>query len=735
MTPVEPTTTLFERLGVLPGYTHAGGWAVETPDSVRLRLAAAQGYAVDTDDDVARSLARLTAEDWHQGLPAAHVVVRPDDGSDAAALTEAAPLPVMLPAAASGDTLDLTLTREDGTTDQWQMNVADLTVLETASVDGVAMERRALYVAALPGALPLGYHRLRVRRHGHPDAADTTLIVAPARCWLPEAVAEGRRLWGLQVQLYGARSQHNWGLGTFTDLATLMREAARLGADTVAVNPLHALFPDQPRRRSPYSPSSRLWLNPLYIDPAQVPESRQVLDDWRHTPGHEDALHRLRAMDVVPYEHAAAQLWPLFRRLHAVFEEIHVSGDTERGRQFAAYCQRGGAALEGFARHQALAERFGPRPWFQWPDEFQHPDNPAVAHFADAQPEAIRFHMFLQFEADRQLCAAAHAAPGMTLGLYRDVAVGFDRDGADGWLYQEGLTHGVSVGAPPDLRNPVGQDWGVAVPTPRALTRWGYRPFIDLMRANMRHAGALRLDHAFQLIRLYWVPIGHSPEEGGYVAYPMDDLMAIIALESHRNQCLVVAEDLGTIPEGFRERIMGTDALSFRVLHRERAADRHYKAPDAYPDLSVVVAGTHDQGTFAGFWSGRDVASRRALDLYPTPEEGTRAAGDRSVDRDRLITALAEAGLWEPGTCPAGADGLPVEDLIVALHRFLARTPSRLLLVNLDDIVNQTEQINMPATVNAYPNWLRRIPLPMEDLDRSPRLARVAEAINTERRS
>lgn len=722
--------SLADRLGVPASYTHAGGWPVAVPRAMRARLMAAMGYPAETEAELAAGLARLRQRRWGRLLPPVQVV--------RAGMPHAV-VPVRLPAApghAVRPALAVTVEREDGAAQSWRVGPDTLAVLGWEPVEGRVMEERALPV---PADLPLGYHRLRVTDAGSGADAEMALIRAPERCHWPAGLGETGRSWGFATQLYGLRSADNWGHGTFGDLNRLTEGSAELGAGLVGVNPLHALFPTRPERRCPYAPSSRLFLNPLYIDLTRVPDLAvcQTVSDSLSDSCFLAHLAAQRVQPMIDYRAVAAEVWPALEALFVAFRTTHLDPDTARGRAFHAWCAERGHDLEDFARFEALTEAFrdalpdsAGTQWTRWPAAYRDPRAPEVAAFAAAHPDRIAFRKYLQWEAERQLAEAARTgADDMAIGLYQDLAVGFDRDGAEAWMNPDLVPAGVSVGCPPDLRNPIGQGWGLGCFDPLKLADAAYRPFIALLRANMRHAGALRIDHAFQLRRLYWSPDDKPPgvtnrHAGGYVLYPFEDLLGLIALESVRNRCLIVAEDLGTIPEGFRERMMDTQALSYRIVHRERGPDRTYLPPETYPRNAAVALATHDQATLAGFWLGRDVAMRRTLGLYPNAAEAEAAAPARALDRVRFLEALGLAGV--PEDALVDEEGRPSDRLILAAHAFLARTPCRLRLVQLDDLLGETEQMNMPATVDAYPNWMRRTELPVETVLQASIVATVA---------
>jgi 4-alpha-glucanotransferase len=592
----------------------------------------------------------------------------------------------------------------------------------------------------LPPDLLHGYHRLSMAVRGHSDAGGSLpLIVTPARCYGP---AQGSRLWGLTAQLYGVRSQRNWGMGDFTDLAELTERAASVGASAVGVNPLHALFPPDPNHISPYSPSSRLFLNVFYLDPEAVPdlaessEAHALLGD----AGFLGELAKARAAELVDYP----AVWQLkLRVLELLFEsfrERHLAAVSERAQAFHAFRAEMGQALEQHATFDALHEHAlqtsGTWSWHDWPEPLRRPDSPEVAAFAREHRDRVDFFAYLQWQADQQLDAAqARArAAGMVLGLYNDIAIGVTPASATAWASPGICLSGVSVGAPPDFFNLHGQNWGLAPLSPAGLREGAYAMFTAALRHNMRHAGAVRIDHVMGLKRLFWIPEGAAPAEGAYVRYPFADLARIIALESERHRCLVIGEDLGTVPRGFRPAMQRAGLLSCRVLYFERERDGEFAPPEAYPRQALVSVSTHDLPTIRGFWTDGDLKWRALLGRFPDEDAFRRAQAERDRDRVLLLHALQRAGLLPPGIDPEQPPDEPSDELVLALHRYLAATPGHLVMVQLEDALGEEEQPNLPGA-DQHPNWRRKLGRSLEALDEEPMVARIAEAMAAAGRS
>ncbi len=574
-------------------------------------------------------------------------------------------------------------------------------------------------------------------------SAELSLILAPDRCLLPEEVGTGGRGWGLGVQLYGVRSAGNWGMGDFTDLAELGERAAAWGAGTVGLNPLHALFPADPNHFSPYSPSHRAFLDILYIDVVAVPELAECPEarDLIGSPGFQRALAQARAQELVDYQAVSALKRPVLERLFTAFQVGHLEPAAEdptaaspRVQAFRAFQAEMGPELTRFAVFEALHEHFfGSDPlrwsWQHWPEAYRDPTSPEVAAFAATYADRVTFFQYLQWQADEQLGAAASRAraAGLRLGFYRDLAVAVEPGGAAAWGAQTVMATAARVGAPPDQFNLHGQDWGLAPMSPLGLYEAAYRPLISVLRANMRHAGVLRIDHVMALQHLYWIP----PQGGigAYMAYPFADLTRLVALESHRNRCAVIGEDLGTVPEGFRPAMQRAGILSCRVFYFERGHDGAFLPPEAYPGSALVTATTHDLATLKGFWQGVDLEWRIRLGLYPSPEMQQHEVTARDHDRWRMLHALDRAGLLPEPLRPH--HGLPAfcDDLTVAVYRYLAASPSKLLMVQIEDLLGEAEQPNLPGTTIQHPNWRRRHMLGLDQLPRIPVITRLVEAL------
>jgi 4-alpha-glucanotransferase len=729
-------------MGVEPSYVDVMGTEHTASPLAKKAILEALGLAVGSLGDACQTLRQQRQIYCAHQLPAVSVLRRNQ---------QPFAVDVMLFVQPTDGTLPWRLTLEDGSTRQGVGTLMPSTESEQTAILQAALaaplpdedphgsrEMPQCLAFHLPSDLPDGYHRLEITPAPGDDRVQSgMLIIAPGRSWLPTAMEHGeQRVWGIGAQIYSLRSQRNWGMGDLGDLNTLCKTAGLAGAAVVGINPIHALFLPKPEDASPYSPNSRLFLNPLYISIEDVPEYETCADAKGRMadPSLSQDLAQARAADHVNYTSVSRTKMAILPILFAAFNALP-DHDT-RKKAFTDFVSSGGDRLARFAIFQALQDHHGMLPWPQWPSEFHDPNGAAVSVFAEHNAEAIRFHLWLQFECDRQLAAAAQTLKnhGGHLGLYRDLAVGASPDGADTWMDAQAYVLGARFGAPPDALGPMGQDWGLPPFNPRTLEALGYAPFIDMVRANMRHAGALRIDHAMALQHLFWIPPGLTAKDGLYITYPIDALVAILALESHRAECLVIGEDLGTVPPEFRLRMAEENILSYRLLYFERYETGLFKRPDTYPALALSTPTSHDLATIAGNWRGWDVAMRHQLGIAGPDGDLVADQQARAEDRDVLRAALVDQGLI-PADFPINQTigHTDLVALVNACHRFLARAPSLLMLANLDDLALEVTQVNVPGTVCEYPNWRRRLALSLDDIANNAEFTNALNAINQER--
>ncbi len=655
---------LAEAVGIAPRWQNYRYEWMDVSDSSLRTILKALGFPADTDVEVAESRASLAAE----------------QGDLAPMITTTVDAPTPLPIEPG----PYILTFEDGT-----VRTGTLDAAETGTT--------------LPPVSDIGYHTLEVGR------SRAILAVAPQQGL---TVAEMGRPWALAVQLYALRRKGDGGLGDFEGLRQLMAPAKRHGADGVAISPVHAQFSADPDRFSPYSPSSRINLNVLHaaIDMPPSPEN--------------DALEQAELVDWGTVSR---------RRLTALRAEFDALSDEQHA-NLAAFRAESGDALETHARFEALHTvqfgRFGRWHWRTWPAELRHPASPDVAAFARENAEEVSYHAFLQWRADQGLAAAQKAArdAGMKIGLIADLAVGADSGGSHCWARQDQILGSLNIGAPPDLLNSRGQNWGLAAFSPTGLRQHGFGAFLEMLRAAMKHSGGVRIDHALGLRRLWVIPDGHDSKDGAYLAFPQADLLRLIALESHRHRAIVVGEDLGTIPSGFQDEMSLAGVLGMRVLWFERNLISFWQ-PRGWSHAAAAMTSTHDLPTLAGWWLGRDLEWRAKLDLAGGPDNEAQDGHDRFRDRFMLWEAMQLAGAAE-GTPPANDQPGPFVD---AATRYVAGAACDLALLPIEDALGLEEQPNLPGTMSEqHPNWQRRLPGLAETMFESPevaaRLAGMGEA-------
>ncbi|SAL74494.1 4-alpha-glucanotransferase [Caballeronia telluris] len=567
-----------------------------------------------------------------------------------------------------------------------------------------------------------GYHTLVINDH------HTTLAVAPSRCYTiddawralhEDATGDAPPLWGVAAQVYGLRRVGDGGIGDFSALATLAVESAKRGSHALAISPMHAMFSAEPNKFSPYSPSSRLFLNIAHVDPAAVlgaPAARAAIE----RAGVAKDMTELEGLPLIDWPNATKAKLAVLRELFAWFSQ---DAETPFAKDFASFVESGGRALEDHARFEALQTdqlaSTGEGHWRNWPDELRDPRSDAVAAFAEANRREVDFHLFTQWLAAKGLAHAQHAArdAGMAVGLIADLAVGCDSAGSHAWSYREEMLTGVSVGAPPDLFNQAGQSWGLTTFSPRAMRTQGFSAFIDMLRASFARAGGIRIDHILGLRRLWLVPEGEPAKDGAYLRYPLDDLLRLIALESWRHRAIVVGEDLGTVPPGFSERLEEHGLLGIRVLWFERAVEGDgFKPPSDWDRGVTATTTTHDLPTVTGWWRGADIEWRAKIGQTAARADGrdpvALAMDERAVDRDHLWRAFQDAGVAPPDVAAPPVESAPVDEALA----FVAATPAPLVTYPLEDLLGLADQPNLPGSIDEHPNWRRRLAAPVDEL-------------------
>ncbi|THI84657.1 MAG: 4-alpha-glucanotransferase [Nitrospira sp. CG24A] len=734
---------LAERAGIATDYYDIAGTLHFTSDDTKRAILTAMGFAIDTTASLIQTLQEWDDAPWQ----------RPCD-----------PVRILRDGEAGGP-LSCYLLLEDGKegslTVEWQIRDEVNAVVQegragpgltAAEVRFIKEQRHVRVEIPSPHGLSLGYYTVTILAESLVGSVEGSmrLIVAPRQCYIPPPLEAHQRLWGLALQLYSLPSDRNWGCGDFTDLGRIVEWAGKeLGAGVIGLNPLHALRNTSPYHISPYAPYSRLYLNELYIDLDQLPEwheseeaQQQFLD-----PEFQAALQALRQTRHVDYNAVATAKRTMLDLAYSTFlaesysgEEPHLQPNTERARRLERFIQSEGTPLELYATFQTLEEerrliQSTSTTWHDWPKQFLMPGQP-VHEYAKRHRKRIRFFQYIQWVAREQLNEIQRTAEqlAMPIGLYHDMALGADRNGAEAWIYQSVLALGADCGAPPDSFAPEGQNWGLPPINPHALRANGYELLIQLLRNNFRSGGAIRLDHVMAFFRLFWIPRGRPASEGTYVHYPFEDLLAIVALESVRSHTLVIGEDLGTVPDWVREQLAKARVLSYRVFYFERHADGAMKPPGHYPAQSLAVTTTHDLPTLAGFWSGEDLQVRLKLGAFHDDTAHRQAWEERQRDKARILNALQHERLLPTGvtedlaTAPA-----MTTDLGHAIHLYLARTPAYLVLANLEDGLGELSQTNLPGTIDSHPNWTRKYSIPVDHMLHDERLRQLGAVLHSAR--
>ncbi len=720
------STALIERLAALRGigtaYHDYRGELRQFGLETQREILAAMGASVDDEAALTEEVRRLEAAKWGSLLPPVAAAQGPRIGFDC-----------NFTGGEFGARLVWTVRLEDGAMRSGSVATADCPELWRGEVAGGWVTRRRF---ELPIDLPPGYHELEARVGASP-VQRTLLVMSPPLCYEPTPIQGGARLWGVAVQLYTVRSRENWGIGDFQDLERLVRWLAPAGAGFIGLNPLHALSPAEPDRASPYSASNRHFLNVLYIAVPAIEEFIGSAAAQTHCadPAFGARLAALRAAPLVDYVGVAALK---FEVLQLLFREFHAAGAAgvadpgARHAALAAFVAAGGESL----RRQALFDAVDrhcrstlgtPAGWMSWPENLRDPAGEGAHRFATEHELDVEFFLYLQWLAHEQLSRAQALATslGMPVGLYGDYAVGASASGAESWSDRASYRLQAEIGAPPDPLALKGQGWGIPPPDPLAMEQDRLQGFVHLIRDNMRYYGALRLDHVMSLFRLWWVPAHHSPQDGAYVHYPVDQLLTVLALESVRSRCLVVGEDLGVVPDEMRAAMPQYGVYHYKVMLFEKNAGR-FRAPGEYVRRALATVTTHDMPTLRGYWEGDDIELRVRLNLYPSAESVVQVRAERDADRIALLAALRAEGLAPAN--PSGPAGPFTTALAQALHLYLARSTAALAAFQIEDLLGIADPVNVPGTNHEYPNWQRKLNADLEDVvGRADLLAALAE--------
>ena len=717
---------LIEKLSDLVGfhrsYIDAFGNPVEAKDEARRALLKAMGYDIDNAEAMQASITELEQESWRKILPQVHIA-KSEEHHHQITLTLEDNV---------AEQLTWSIATESGEVQSAQVALSELSQGEKAQFEDAAFTQ---YFLGLPRVAD-GYHTLTIEYGESTDSCH--LIFAPQTCYSPNDAAD-YKMWGFAAQLYSLQSETNWGMGDYSDLTTLVTGAAKQGASAIGLNPLHPLYQNNPAHRSPYSPTSRCFLNTLYIDVTSAPfyQETKSVQTLVNSSQFKDKIAFAKQTELIDYPAVADVKYQALELLYQAFVE---ADDAALAKEFEQFKATNGDALLRHATFEALYEHFRKLDfhaygWTKWPEAYQQPNSKEVAQFAVDNQARIDYFCYLQWLAHRQLLNAQDTAKsqGMPVGLYLDLAVGCDGSGVDVWSDKDVYVAGASVGAPPDLLNTLGQDWGLTPMNPVALQSKGYQPLVRALRSNMQYAGALRIDHILGLMRQYWVAPGMKADEGVFITYPLQDILRIIALESRRSQCVVIGEDLGTVPDGFGEIMAAAGLLSYKVLFFETWESGLFMRPEMYPEQSMVTVSTHDLPTLAGWWTGRDLEWRQNLNLYPNEQMGVDDRNNRVNDRQHLLAALADMQVIDMSKAPEAQPAQMNRELSLAVQKFMALAPSRIQLIPLEDALENVEQVNIPGTIDEHPNWLQRIAVPVESLWQDQAMADICQTMQVAR--
>ena len=705
---------LADTIGILTSYTDACNQEHEIEDNVIRLLAEKLGYKAGNEEEIARSIELYHKKRWQKTLESISVVEQKDIWFD-----------VVLPE--NHDTSDLKLRlRYRGNERSFEPGFG---VFDEGGRYTIGHTVYKKVVVKINGRLEVGYYEIELETGG--KKYKSVLAVAPEKCYANEAL-EKERLWGFAVQLYSLNSSRNWGIGDFTDLYNLVDICKRSGADVIGLNPLNVLSHDFPEDASPYGSVSRLFLNPIYIDVEKVPGfTPEDMASCR------DKVAGLRDSELIQYtpvyELKITMLEKLYRRMLQDKKSPYYA-------DYEAYCRRKGAELDKLALFQALSEERAHTVWGgwkAWEEEYRNSNSRAVAEYAKKHHERIGFFKYLQFEAERQFDAVKKHIDeqGLKIGLYRDLAVGVCQNSAELWGDYETFIKDAGAGAPPDELFCNGQNWGLGAFHPEVLKERAYEPYIKVLRANMHNAGALRIDHAMGLMRLF--VILNQEECGSYVLYNFADMLNILAIESWLNRCTIVGESIGIVPEGFIKKMAEKNIGSLSVLWVERPlGSSDFKSPSEYPAKAFASVGTHDMPPLKMWWFGYEIAEKHKLGIY-TEEQMNWCYHERELERRKLLFALDSNAVW-PEDKPRRGDYLYgeayPEGIEEAVHRFVARAPSEVFLSQLEDILHVEKMQNVPGIDrDQHPNWRRKLPVRLENLESDIAYVRNIAAIKKER--
>lgn len=693
--------------GIANEYFNYRGEKVVVSLDNRMRLLSAMGVNIDSPEVIEQQAYELDIEPWKNWLASFLMAETPDNACFEINLS-----PEFLDCE-----FEYFIQLEGGEALEGSFKPSNFNEIGDYIYEGVRYSRRAIEV----GAVPLGYHRLTVVEAVSQGQESSQLVVVPEHVYTPEWVEAGAKPWGVIVQLYTLRSERNWGIGDFSDLKLLVKESAAAGADMVGLNPLHALRYPVEHHCSPYSPSDRRFLNPLYIDPEAEAEFPGYSSELKQT------LAKLRSQTKVPYAAVYNAKMAVFKEMYAVFVSSEVEANSERAQKFAAFVEESGSALQDYCLYQVLATVTDQRI-----DELSEEErDAAAARYA----ELVSFQAYLQWLANDQLqaCQNLAVASGMSIGLMRDLAVGADGGGAEVSTNLDLFCREAAVGAPPDPLAEKGQNWGLPPMDPATLRLSEFRHLINLYQANMAHCGALRIDHAMALMRLWWCPPGKTADFGAYVYYPFREMLGLLKLESVRNQCLVIGEDMGVVPAEFREAISAAKVFTNKLFYFEKDHQGQFRLPGEYDPHSLAMLTNHDVPTLASWWLGSDLDLRRELDLLEEGIDFEQVVAQRQAEKLGMLEWLSKLNLVKPEQYEELLSQPLSEYLASAILHGASQCASQIFVVQLEDLELLEDPVNVPGTSTEYANWQRKLAVNLEQLFSEQRVQHLLSAIATER--
>lgn len=709
---------LADKIGILTKFRDAGLVAKEydVKDDVLSFLAEKLGYKAVDNASIIESIKKFETRRWYKPLKGVYVVKQDNISFD-----------VVLPKKNVEELLTVSIKNiQNGETLAVRYQVK-----KTGEEKRIDNDDYVKLDVKINDDLDVGYYELDVKLDS--SVYSSKLAVAPQRCYEADDVSDNK-LWGFAVQLYALKSKRNWGVGDLTDLANLVDICVRSGASVIGLNPLNVLVHDYPENASPYSSISRLFNNPIYIDVENVPE---FLPEDKTAIAAD--LEKYRNSEIIQYSYVYPAKMAVMEKLYKRFKD---SDNKERKLEFSKYIIDKGMELDKLAMFQTLYEQKSKviwGGWRAWEQEYKNLHSAEIAQYAKDNLDRINFFKFLQFETDRQLKAvfAKIKENNLKIGLYRDLAVGVGGDSAELWGDSSLFIEKAGAGAPPDAFFPTGQKWGLGAFNPFKLEDTAYEPFIKILRANMAMSGALRVDHVMSLMRLYIIP--DHLELGTYVLYNLEDMINIVMIESHLNKCMIVGESIGNVPDGFLDKLCASNIKSLSVLWAERydAGWGDFIEPEKYPSESFVSVGTHDMAPLRMWWFGYDIELSYKLKLITSEADRSNAYHKRENDRLKLLSALDRAGVWPSDNLRRGnyiyGEKYP-EGFEEAVHRFMAKTNSKVFLAQFEDIFHVEKMQNLPGTDrDKHPNWRRKIPVNLEDMESDIAFLRNIKAIRTER--